>query len=127
MKRVLKPGGYLEVMEYRVGYDNPGPITQIRNDQGMLQLRSSIYMYFTHTFDYFLLLVIKYLNSKGIDPETTISSIPEMMRSELSFSDFNREDRISPIGRWGGEFGSMVIKSKQFNIKKIIRFFFLKR
>jgi SAM-dependent methyltransferase len=35
MKRVLKPGGYLEIMEYRVDYDNPGPITRNRNDQGM--------------------------------------------------------------------------------------------
>ena len=34
MKRVLKPGGYLEIMEYRVGYDSPGPMTQARNAQG---------------------------------------------------------------------------------------------
>ncbi len=34
MKRVLKPGGYLEIMEYHIGYDNPGPITRIRNAQG---------------------------------------------------------------------------------------------
>ncbi|PKK62463.1 hypothetical protein RhiirC2_855672 [Rhizophagus irregularis] len=33
IKRVLKPGGYLEIMEYRIGYDNPGPISQNRNDQ----------------------------------------------------------------------------------------------
>ena len=33
MKRVLKPGGYLEIMEYCVGYENPGPITQARNAQ----------------------------------------------------------------------------------------------
>ncbi|GBB84446.1 hypothetical protein RclHR1_11000002 [Rhizophagus clarus] len=96
MKRVLKPGGYLEIMEYRVDYDNPGPITQNRNDQ-----------------------VLKYLNSKGIDPETTINSIPHMLQSSTSLSDFHKQDKICPIGRWGGEIGLMMLNSYETTQKSL--------
>ncbi|CAB4377447.1 unnamed protein product [Rhizophagus irregularis] len=95
IKRVLKPGGYLEIMEYRIGYDNPGPITQNRNDQ-----------------------VFRYLNSKGIDPETTINSIPQMLQSS-SFSDFHKQDKICPIGRWGGEIGLMMLNSYETSQKAL--------
>ncbi|RIA96674.1 S-adenosyl-L-methionine-dependent methyltransferase [Glomus cerebriforme] len=96
MIRVLKPGGYLEIMEYNVNYYNPGPITLNRNAQ-----------------------VFKYLNSKGIDPETTINLIPQMMQSESSLSDFNRQDKVCPIGRWGGELGMMMLNSYETTQKDL--------
>ncbi|CAB4439208.1 unnamed protein product [Rhizophagus irregularis] len=95
IKRVLKPGGYLEIMEYRISYDNPGPITQNRNDQ-----------------------VFRYLNSKGIDPEITINSIPQMLQSS-SFSDFHKQDKICPIGRWDGEIGLMMLNSYETSQKAL--------
>jgi len=48
------------------------------------------------------------LNSKGINPEVTIGSIPQMMQTTPSLTDFQRQDKIGPIGRWGGEFGLIV-------------------
>jgi hypothetical protein len=61
------------------------------------------------------------LNSKGIDPETTINSIPQMLKSSSSLSNFHKQDKICPIGRWGGEIGMMVSGNvRQFSSMKNI-------
>ena len=60
--------------------------------------------------------VLKYLNSKGIDPETTINSIPQMMQSSSLLSDFCKQDKVCRIGRWGGEFGLMVSETINYTV-----------
>ncbi|CAG8736182.1 10816_t:CDS:2, partial [Dentiscutata heterogama] len=89
---VCKPGGWIEIMEYR-GYENAGPIAQA----GLNQIQ-------------------------GITSENTVDLIPQMMKNHLSLVDFKHFEKRGPIGAWGGQYGSLMLK----NYKSIGKSIYLK-
>ncbi|CAG8670557.1 11577_t:CDS:2, partial [Scutellospora calospora] len=51
------------------------------------------------------------LNQKGINSENTVDPIPQMMKSHPSLIDFKHFEKRGPIGAWGGQYGSLMLKN----------------
>ncbi|KAF0416822.1 S-adenosyl-L-methionine-dependent methyltransferase [Gigaspora margarita] len=95
MIRVCKPDGWIEIMEYR-GYENAGPIAQA----GLNQIH----------------------RTEAANSENTVDLIPQMMKNHLSLADFKHFEKRGPIGAWGGQYGSLMLK----NYKSIGKSIYLK-
>ncbi|CAG8432927.1 6073_t:CDS:2 [Diversispora eburnea] len=99
MCRVLKPGGWIELMEFRIGYENYGPITKSGNDQ-----------------------VLDYLRKKGIYSEMNINMIPQLIQDSPCLTNFYQLEKKGPIGNWGGEFGSLMLENYKMSRRSLNSF-----
>ncbi|RHZ56821.1 hypothetical protein Glove_396g62 [Diversispora epigaea] len=80
-------------MEFRIDYENYGPITKPGNDQ-----------------------VLDYLRKKEIYSEMNINMITQLIKNSPYLTEFYKLEKKGPIGNWGGEFGSLMLEN--YKIKR---------
>ncbi|CAG8475987.1 18193_t:CDS:2 [Gigaspora margarita] len=60
--------------------------------------------------------------TEAANSENTVDLIPQMMKNHLSLADFKHFEKRGPIGAWGGQYGSLMLK----NYKSIGKSIYLK-
>ncbi|RHZ63305.1 hypothetical protein Glove_330g9 [Diversispora epigaea] len=94
--RILKPGGWLEIVDFTVGGLNMGPmsIKLIQN-------------------------VITESTSRGMDPHLT-SHLLDLLKSHPNFTSPSHQIKNAPCGDWGGSIGSDYARYIKLTISKSI-------
>lgn len=98
--RLLKPGGYIEILETDLTVHSPGPITMKLNEESKLCVCVAKRQ---EPDPYFSFIVHEVSISRGLNPRRQADKLSELVPSDA----INRQVkyRSIPIGVWGGRIG----------------------
>jgi SAM-dependent methyltransferase len=96
--RLLKPGGYIEILETNLAVYSPGPITKKLNEES-----KSIVLDPSMFINVFLYIVMQVASSRGMNPKDQVDNLSQLLPTDAI--NQQAKYRSIPIGVWGGRIG----------------------
>jgi len=128
LMRVTKTGGYIEVMDLDVKYHRAGELCKYLTSFGKSSL---IFSWFVHVSDMtclpFLLrlfityvIVIDHFEKIGIKPLASRDVLKALGDLNDAVTVSPMEEKVHPLGSWGGKLGELVSKTFSIEIRFIV-------